>query len=303
MASQADLPRKTRELMNHHLDSRVWNAFPFRPNDVIVATYPKSGTTWMQQIVLQILSKGKLEIPLHTISPWLDSRIGMERHLAMLSGQKHRRFIKSHLPLNALQYRPRPKYIYVARDGRDACFSLYNHLANATDFYFNMYNNMPGRIGPPLMRPGPEVRDFFRQWLADSDRPDSSYWEHIRSWWDGRNVPNIMLVHYADLKRDLDGQLRRIASFLGNVVPDEAWPVIADHCSFDYMKSHANLFIEAPELIFKGGAQAVINKGFNGRWRDVLTSEDIAAYEQTARAQLSEECVAWLANGAGASKA
>jgi len=297
MASQAELPRKTRELMNHHLDSRVWNAFPFRPNDVVVATYPKSGTTWMQQIVLQILSKGKLEIPLHTISPWLDSRVGMERHLAMLSGQKHRRIIKSHLPLDALPYRPRPKYVYVARDGRDACFSLYNHLSNATDFYFNMYNHMPGRVGPPLMRPGPDVRAFFLQWLEDSDRAASPYWEHIRSWWEARHVENILLVHYADLKRDLTGQIRRIADFLGNTVPTEDWPTVVEHCTFDYMKAHANLFVEAPEMIFKGGAQAVINKGFNGRWRDALTDEDVATYEKLAVEKLGAQCAKWLSNG------
>ena len=68
-------PQKTRELHNHHMDSTIWNDFVFRDDDVIVGTYAKSGTTWTQQIVGQIIFDGAEDVPIHEISPWLDLRI------------------------------------------------------------------------------------------------------------------------------------------------------------------------------------------------------------------------------------
>lgn len=106
MTMAARVPRKSRELCNHHLDSRIWNAFEFRPGDVIVATYPKSGTTWMQQIVAQLVFAGA-EIPINRISPWMDSRLNQRMRLAALAAQRHPRILKSHLPLDALVYSPR----------------------------------------------------------------------------------------------------------------------------------------------------------------------------------------------------
>src|SRR6476469_5090370 len=68
-------PRKTRELMNHHMDSTIWNDFAFRDDDIVVATYAKSGTTWTQQIVSQLVFQGAEDVPVGEISPWLDLRV------------------------------------------------------------------------------------------------------------------------------------------------------------------------------------------------------------------------------------
>jgi aryl sulfotransferase len=62
-------PRKTRELQNHHFDSTVWNDFAFRDDDVIIGTYAKSGTTWTQQIVGQLLFAGDPEINVADLHP------------------------------------------------------------------------------------------------------------------------------------------------------------------------------------------------------------------------------------------
>ena len=68
-------PRKTRDIHNHHMDSTAWDRFKFRDDDVVVATYGKSGTTWTQHIVGQLLSGGDPEIAISNISPWVDLRI------------------------------------------------------------------------------------------------------------------------------------------------------------------------------------------------------------------------------------
>src|SRR5438105_12660883 len=125
-------PRKTREIHNHHMDSTVWNDFRFRDGDIVIATYAKSGTTWTQQIVSQLVFGGAEGIDVSALSPWVDLRVPpKEVKLPALEAQTHRRFIKTHLPVDALVFSPRAKYIYIGRDGRDVVWSLYNHHINA----------------------------------------------------------------------------------------------------------------------------------------------------------------------------
>jgi aryl sulfotransferase len=68
-------PSKRRELHNHHFDSTIWNDLRFRDDDIIIATYAKSGTTWVQQIVGQLLFRGDPDLEVAEMSPWLDLRI------------------------------------------------------------------------------------------------------------------------------------------------------------------------------------------------------------------------------------
>src|SRR5690349_15443912 len=107
-------PRKTRELQTLHLDSTIWNDFRFRDDDIIIATYGKSGTTWMQQIIAQMLFAGDTTLDTQAMSPWVDYVIPpKEIKLAALEAQQHRRFVKTHLPVDALVYSPRAKYLYI----------------------------------------------------------------------------------------------------------------------------------------------------------------------------------------------
>src|SRR4051812_49620027 len=102
----ADWPRKTRELHNHHMDSTLWDGFAFRDDDVIVATYAKSGTTWTQQIVGQLIHAGDPDVQVAHLSPWLDLRIMPADTLDLLEAQQHRRGVKTHPPLDAPTFSP-----------------------------------------------------------------------------------------------------------------------------------------------------------------------------------------------------
>jgi len=290
-------PSKTRDLHNHHMDSTIWDRFAFRDDDLIVATYAKSGTTWTQQIVGQLVFGGAPDVPIHAISPWLDLRVMPPETMAELEAQTHRRIVKTHLPLDALTFSPRAKYLYIARDGRDVVWSLYNHHANANDLWYQLLNETPGRVGPPMPRPDPDIRSYFRTWLAEDGQPFWSYWDNIATWWAARDLPNVKLVHFNALKADLEGEMRAIAAFLGCDIPEERWPTILEHCSFDYMKANAENVAPLGGAIFDGGAKTFINKGVNGRWRDVLSVEEIRAYENCALAELGPECAHWLATG------
>jgi aryl sulfotransferase len=293
----APWPTKTRDLHNHHMDSTIWDRFAFRDDDVIVATYAKSGTTWTQQIVGQLVFNGAPDVPIHAISPWLDLRVMPPDVLEQLEAQTHRRIIKTHLPLDALTFSPKARYLYVARDGRDVLWSLYNHHASANDLFYQLLNEAPGRVGPPIGRPDPDIRRYFLHWLENDGAPFWSFWENIATWWAARDLPNVRLVHFNALKADPEGEIRAIAEFLGCDVTEDRWPEILEHCSFDYMKQNAQNVAPLGGAIFDGGAQSFINKGVNGRWRDVLTAEDCAAYEREALAELGSECAYWLATG------
>lgn len=296
-ATAVSWPQKTRELQNHHMNSLIWNNFPIRSDDVIVATYAKSGTTWTQQIVGQLVFAGQPDVPIHQISPWLDLRVMPPDIVEQLEAQTHRRIIKTHLPLDALNFSPKAKYLYIGRDGRDVLWSLHNHHANANDLWYDLLNNTPGRVGPPIDRADPDVRAYFRAWLEKDGYPFWSFWENLASWWAARDLPNVMLVHFNELKADLGGEMRKIAEFLGCDIPEDRWNDVVSHCSFDYMKDHAENVAPLGGAIFEGGAKTFINKGVNGRWRDVLSPAECRAYDEMALAKLGPECAYWLATG------
>jgi aryl sulfotransferase len=296
--SPDELPRKTRELHNHHMDSTIWNDFAFRADDIVIATYGKSGTTWVQQIVGQLIFEGAEGVPVSELSPWVDLRI-QPKHikLPLLEQQAHRRFLKTHLPVDALVFSPSVKYLYVARDGRDVVWSLYNHHANATDRWYEAINGAPGLVGAPIGMPTDSIRQYFLDWLERDGYPFWSFWENISSWWHVRALPNVMLLHFANLKRDMTGEIRRVAEFLEIDVAPARWPVILEHCGFAYMKAHAGDVAPLGGALWTGGAQTFINSGTNARWRDVLTAADNARYDGLAREKLGEDCAHWLATG------
>ncbi len=293
-------PRKTRELMNHHMDSTVWNDFQFRADDIVIATYAKSGTTWLQQIVGQLVFDGDPDVPIGEISPWVDLRVPpKDVKLAALEAQSHRRIVKTHLPLDALVFSPKAKYIYVGRDGRDVLWSLYHHHRSANALWYELLNDTPGRVGPPIDPPDPDIARYFRTWLERDGYPFWPFWENIAGWWAERRLSNVLLLHFNALKADLAGEMRRIAAFLGIAIAESRWPTVVDHCSFEYMKAHAGAVAPLGGAIFDGGAATFINKGNNGRWRDVLTPEDSATYERMAVEKLGADCARWLATGEG----
>ncbi|MES2450236.1 MAG: sulfotransferase domain-containing protein [Pseudomonadota bacterium] len=296
LASRA--PVKTREIHNHHIDSTIWNDFAFRDDDIVIATYAKSGTTWAQQIVGQLLFDGDPDLDIAELSPWLDLRVPpREVTLRQVEAQTHRRFLKTHLPVDALLFDHKARYIYVARDGRDVVWSLHNHHANATPAWYAAINDSPGRIGPPVPQADPDVARYFRTWLDKDGDPFWPFWHHVRSWWAIKDQPNVLLLHFEDLKRDLPGEMKRIADFLEIRIDPARFPAMVGHCGFDWMKANATRVAPLGGAFWNGGAQTFINKGINGRWRDMLSPRDVADYETRSTEELGPICARWLAGG------
>jgi aryl sulfotransferase len=296
---------RTRVYRNHHLDSTRWDAIEPRDGDVVVTTSYKSGTTWTQHIVGQLLLRGVPDAPpTLMVSPWIDSRFHMplEMLVPMVAAQKHRRFLKSHLAADGLPYRATTRYIVVARDARDVFMSLLNHYAGYTDLALERLNDDPTL--PRFERFDGDVKKLWRQWISSGyfewESDGAPWWgnlHHTASFWPHRDLENVLLVHYNDLKADLAGEVRRIAAFLDVPLADGEVAAVVRESQIDRMREKA---VEKEDLLgafFEGGANRFFFKGTNGRWRDVLDADDLALYEEAKRRVLSPECARWLERG------
>ncbi len=298
MTRNIEWPIKTRELHSHHFDSTIWNELRFRDDDIVISTYAKAGTTWMQQIIAQLLFEGDPDLAVAEMSPWMDLRVPpKEVKLPLVEAQTHRRFLKTHLPVDALRFSPPAKYIYIGRDGRDVVWSMYNHHVNANQTWYDALNETPGRVGPPIEPPPDDIRQYWKDWLERDGHPFWPFWENVRSWWQIRHLPNVMFIHFTELKRDMPGEIRRIASFLDIPIDESRWPSILEYCSFNWMKLNATKSVPLGGAFWDAGAQVFINKGVNGRWAETLTADESANYEQRAERELGRACARWLATG------
>ena len=300
MDQQVQWPKKVREMQRFCIDSTYWNDFKFRDDDIIIATWAKSGTTWLQQIIANLIFNGETEgMPVGDMSPWLDFRLPpLEAKLPEVEAQTHRRFLKTHLPLDAFPYQKQVKHIYIGRDGRDCCWSMYNHHLHLNDVLYDGLKSLPQPWDPVIEPPHTaDLREYYLDWFYKDGFPFWPFWENVRTWWTARNLPNMYFLHYQNLKDDMEGQMRKIADFLEIPIDESKWEKIVYHCTFDYMKENATLSTPLGGAIFDGGAAVFVNRGENGRWQDVLTDEDKKQYEARAIYELGEECAHWLATG------
>lgn len=293
------------EARSRYFDSAGWNDYRPRPDDIIIATYPKCGTTWTQRIVGMLVFQSPEPFPVQDSSPWPDFRLPPPgAMLELAESQTHRRFLKSHVPYDAMPIYEGVKVIHVARDGRDAAMSFYNHKVNYTDDVINnvTLNSLADpKFGTPYRRTEPDPALHFHDWImGEADHigdPCCGFWYMENSYWAARHEANLLLVHYADLKMDLEGEMRRIADFLDIEVAEDLWPELVEAATFESMKSKAAELMPAAGEIWKGGGNTFLHKGVNGRWRDIFSPEDLARYNARVKQEFSPELAHWIEFG------
>ncbi len=298
----------TREYRTLVMNSRRWDRYVPRDSDIVIATYPKCGTTWTQRIVDLLVFQSPDVRPIMEISPWLDATFftTLDETIATIDGQTHRRFVKSHLPFDALPIYDGVKYIHVVRDGRDSCWSFHNHqLGQKPEFLIgNFARFYPGRVVPPARRIPEDPHEYFLAWIAMAEMnpaqrpmPDISFFEFENTYWCERGRDNLLFVHYNDLKSDLAGEMQRISDFLGIATPQSLMPDLVKAAQFETMRAQGNALLPKIGGSFDHGAERFINKGTNGRWKDVLTKDDLARYDALVRKNFTPSQALWIEHG------
>jgi aryl sulfotransferase len=291
-------------------DSSRWDDFEFRDGDIVISTPSKCGTTWMQMIcALLIFGDANLPRPLTELSPWLDIQTDTIANVfAALTTQQHRRFIKSHTPLDGLPFDERVTYICVGRDPRDAAISSVNHTNNmnrevlvkacktaagSDDLASPLPDGVPPRAEDPVER--------FWRWI-EYDAPPCEGLElllhHLGSFWDRQQAANVVLVHYSDLQADLESEMRRLARLLGIMISEDVWPGLVAEARFDRMRDRADKLV--PQVTMDGlwhDTSRFFNRGTSGQWRTFLGPEDLGRYEARARRLATPDLAAWAHNG------
>ncbi|GII24766.1 sulfotransferase domain-containing protein [Planosporangium mesophilum] len=287
-------------------DSSRWERFPFRPGDIVISTPSKCGTTWMQMIcALLIFQSADLPASLTTLSPWLDMRLRpIDEVLALLEAQQHRRFIKTHTPLDGLPQVDGVTYVCVGRDPRDVAVSMDHHRANLNRDVFERLlpqKHHDARTVHPG-RPG-DQRERVLRWILDPRPPTMNLdslrgvVRHLGGAWARRQEPAVVLMHHAELSRDLYGQMRSLAGRLGITMPGRLWPTLVEAASFDRMRARAGDLVPDERLGLFSNRDSFFRSGRPEQWRAVFTADDLVAYEDLLRSLAPEDLMTWLANG------
>lgn len=285
-------------------DSGRWQGLEGRADDILICTPYKAGTTWTQMIcALLIFQKTEFDLPLSDISPWLELRAAPGEEIrALYAGQTHRRIIKTHTPLDGLPWFPEATYLCVQRDPRDIFMSMLNHMQNANPDAEGIFADEMRQSGEDRTLPD-DPNEFFQMWLSngsfDWESDGAPYWSVFRhgfSYWEHQDKPNIHMIHYSDLKADLESGMRRIAGVLNIDVPEAKWPALIAAAQFDSMKAKADKV--APDTRFKmwKDNSRFFNKGTSGQWRSVLNADGLALLDKVA-GEYPKAYIDWLVRG------
>jgi hypothetical protein len=298
-------------------DSARWEGFELRPDDIVISTPPKCGTTWTQMIcALLIFQTPTFDRPLSRISPWIDMRTRPRAEVfAELEAQQHRRFIKTHTPLDGVPWNDRVTYIDVGRDPRDVAMSMGNHSDNMNFENFIAAlaktasadgDTVPTPSGPPVADADappsapPTVRDRFWMWIDNPVLPTEETSSLVRTlrhhgtFWRARAAANIVMLHYDDLQTDLAGQMRALADRLEITVPERRWNELVEAATFEQMRGNASrLAPNTDSALWKDNAE-FFRCGTSGQWQNLLDADDQRRYAERVAALIAPDLAAWV---------
>lgn len=228
-----------------------------RPEDVFVVTQMKCGTTWMQQVVYEILERGGGDLvetgrALYAVSPWLEARKSVPIDEAPLVGRERpSRIIKTHLPVSHCPYAAEARYIYVARHPV-SCF------ASCRDF-------LEANAGPLEIAPG-----AVRSWFMSDEMWWGPWTDHVAGWWKrAREADNVLFVTFEEMKDDLPAVVRRVTGFLGMTpLAETELAEVVRKSGFAYMREHEDAFEMHPPHLFAVESRMFV-RGTKDRHADV----------------------------------
>ena len=286
------------------INDTIQQRIEWRDGDIVVSVPPKSGTTWTMNIVHQLRSGGDPAFAdVYAEVPWLEFVPGPGSTLDGLVAafdampRDRRRAFKSHAAPPVLPYQRQGagadvRYVVIARNPDEALASFRPFIAAHSDAWFDLWDV------PREDLVGPDIETFFAGIGSNAIVP--MVFGFLAAWWPLRHEPNVMLLHYADMKRDHEAAVRRIAEFLGFDVRDDQWPAILEYTSFRWMKAHEDKFelrtVAAIPILDPG---AMIRKGQVGASaEDGITSQISDATAEIGRTILTDpQAFDWCYHG------
>ncbi|KAJ3608324.1 hypothetical protein NHX12_025373 [Muraenolepis orangiensis] len=232
--------------------------FSFRPDDILIITYPKSGTTWTQEIVPLILSQGDPTVvdtvPNWDRVPWLEET---RASVLNLDQRPSPRVFSTHFHYHMMSpsfFRVKPRVIYVMRNPRDVLTSSYHYHAMASF----------------LVNPGTQ-KEFLHKFL-DGKVLFGSWFDHVKGWLSPGDHQNIMYLSYEDMILDLKVCVARLAEFLETPLDPETMEKIAQRCLFSNMKNNKmSNYTLVPKQLMDQSTSQFLRKGIVGDWKNHLT--------------------------------
>ena len=199
--------------------------YQVQPSDLFISPFGKCGTTWLQQIVHGLRTRGDMDFDdISRVIPWLEMahRLGLDLYAPQRGGFQA---FKSHLSWTKIPKGGR--YIVSFRDPKDALVSAYNFL--------NDWHWQAGSIS---------ITELARAsyLLYQGDSWDRSYWGHLVSWWEQRHNPNVLLLSYEGMKADLPATVEAIAHFLGIELDQPLRELVVNQASLNFMLAHQSKF-------------------------------------------------------------
>ncbi|XP_043942207.1 sulfotransferase family cytosolic 1B member 1-like [Protopterus annectens] len=238
--------------------------FQAKPDDLLLATYPKAGTTWITEIVDMINNKGDVEKcmrgPTHERVPFLEfgAPKPLPTGIEQLAITPSPRMIKTHLPYQLVPksfWEQNCKVIYVARNAKDNVVSYY---------HFDWICRLE-------VLPGP-----WEEYLENFMKGNISYgswYDHVKKWWENKDRHRILYMFYEDMKKDLRKEVLRIMNFLEKELPEEIIDKIVHHTSFEVMKENpmANYSTVSGAGFLDHKTSHFMRKGSVGDWKNYFT--------------------------------
>lgn len=203
-------------------------AYQPQPSDLFISPFAKCGTTWVQQIVHSLRTRGDMNFDdINRVMPWVEMAHfwGLDLNAPQPGGFQA---FKSHLGWTKI-----PKggqYIVSFRNPKDALVSLYN-FANGWGWQTDSVS----------------ITGFARaRYLVyQGDGWERSYWGHLVSWWEQRRNPQVLLLTYEGMKADLPGNVQSIADFLEIDLDEDLFEVVVEQASFNFMLRHKSKFSDS----------------------------------------------------------
>ncbi|KAM3917750.1 sulfotransferase 1C1-like [Leptodactylus fuscus] len=246
--------------------------FQARPDDILISTYPKAGTTWMQEIVDSIMNEGEVEktsrAPTHVRSPFLEicSPPPVPSGIDLLEVTPSPRLVKTHLMYELTPesfWHQKCKVIYVARNAKDNAVSYY---------YFDKMNKT---------QPDPGTWDEYVIKYLKGDVAWGSWFSHVLGWWNARHKHDILYMFYEDMKEDPKREIRKVMKFLGKDLSEDVVEKIYRHTSFDTMKDNpmAN-YSSIPSNVLDQSLSPFMRKGEVGDWMNHFTESQNKIFDE-----------------------